>query len=95
MSATSCPVLVRPNQYYCGILLSGQACRLTGEYDENIKPATPGIVESTPGELRAVLDAARADGVALCVVDTRPSAILTSRSIGSGLRTTTIWYHSN
>jgi chromosome partitioning protein len=35
---------------------------------------TPEMVETTPGELRAVLDAARADGVALCVVDTRPSA---------------------
>jgi len=36
--------------------------------------ATPELVESTPGELRAVLDAARADGVDLVVVDTRPSA---------------------
>lgn len=35
---------------------------------------TPEMVETTPGELRAVLDAARADGVDLCVVDTRPSA---------------------
>jgi chromosome partitioning protein len=35
---------------------------------------TPEMVETTPGELRAVLDAARADGVALCVIDTRPSA---------------------
>jgi chromosome partitioning protein len=35
---------------------------------------TPEMVEATPGDLRAVLDAARADGVALCVVDTRPSA---------------------
>lgn len=35
---------------------------------------TPEMVESTPGELRTVLDAARADGVALAVVDTRPSA---------------------
>jgi chromosome partitioning protein len=35
---------------------------------------TPEMVEATPGELRAVLDAARADGVALCVIDTRPSA---------------------
>jgi chromosome partitioning protein len=32
------------------------------------------MVETSPGELRAVLDAARADGVALCVIDTRPSA---------------------
>ena len=35
---------------------------------------TPELVETTPGELRAVLDAARADRVALCVLDTRPSA---------------------
>lgn len=35
---------------------------------------TPEMVETTPGELRAVLDAARADGVDLAVLDTRPSA---------------------
>ncbi|MGE0225601.1 MAG: AAA family ATPase [Acetobacteraceae bacterium] len=35
---------------------------------------TPEMVETTPGELRAVLDAARDDGVDLCVLDTRPSA---------------------
>jgi chromosome partitioning protein len=35
---------------------------------------TPEMVETSPGELHAVLVAARADGVALCVVDTRPSA---------------------
>ncbi len=35
---------------------------------------TPELVEASPSGLRAVLDAARADGVALCVVDTRPSA---------------------
>jgi chromosome partitioning protein len=35
---------------------------------------TPEMVETSPGALRAVLEAARADGVALCVVDTRPSA---------------------
>jgi chromosome partitioning protein len=35
---------------------------------------TPEMVESTPGELPAVLDAARTDGVAFCVIDTRPSA---------------------
>ena len=35
---------------------------------------TPEMVETSPGELRAVLDAARADGVDLCVLDTRPSA---------------------
>jgi chromosome partitioning protein len=35
---------------------------------------TPEMVETTPDELRAVLDAAREDGVPLCVVDTRPSA---------------------
>jgi chromosome partitioning protein len=35
---------------------------------------TPEMVETVPGELHAVLDAARADGVALCVIDTRPSA---------------------
>ncbi len=35
---------------------------------------TPEMVETEPSELQAVLDAARADGVDLCVVDTRPSA---------------------
>jgi chromosome partitioning protein len=35
---------------------------------------TPEMVETVPGELHAVLDAARTDGVAFCVVDTRPSA---------------------
>jgi chromosome partitioning protein len=35
---------------------------------------TPEMVETAPGALRSVLDAARADGVALCVIDTRPSA---------------------
>jgi chromosome partitioning protein len=35
---------------------------------------TPEMVETTPGELRGVLDAAQADGVALCILDTRPSA---------------------
>ncbi len=35
---------------------------------------TPEMVETEPSELQAVLDAARADGVGLCVVDTRPSA---------------------
>jgi chromosome partitioning protein len=35
---------------------------------------TPEMVETEPGELRAVLDAARADGVGMCVIDTRPSA---------------------
>jgi chromosome partitioning protein len=35
---------------------------------------TPELVETSPGELRGVLDAARADGVALCILDTRPSA---------------------
>ena len=35
---------------------------------------TPELVETTPADLRGVLDAARADGVALCVIDTRPSA---------------------
>lgn len=36
--------------------------------------ATPELVEAAPGDLTAVLDAARADGVDLCVLDTRPSA---------------------
>jgi chromosome partitioning protein len=36
--------------------------------------ATPEMVEGTPSDLRSVLDAARADGVDLCVIDTRPSA---------------------
>jgi chromosome partitioning protein len=35
---------------------------------------TPEMVETSPGELHAVLDAARTDGVSLCVIDTRPSA---------------------
>src|SRR3954452_14613860 len=35
---------------------------------------TPEMGEATPGDLRAVLDAARDDGVDLAVVDTRPSA---------------------
>jgi chromosome partitioning protein len=35
---------------------------------------TPEMVETQPSELRGVLEAARADGVSLCVVDTRPSA---------------------
>jgi chromosome partitioning protein len=35
---------------------------------------TPEMVESTPGDLQAVLDAARGDGVDFAVVDTRPSA---------------------
>src|SRR3954470_13066472 len=35
---------------------------------------TPEMVEATPGDLRAVLDAARDDGVDFAVVDTRPSA---------------------
>jgi chromosome partitioning protein len=35
---------------------------------------TPELVETSPAELAAVLDAARSDGVALCVIDTRPSA---------------------
>ena len=32
------------------------------------------MVETTPSEMRTVLEAARADGVDLCVIDTRPSA---------------------
>jgi chromosome partitioning protein len=35
---------------------------------------TPQLVETTPGELRGVLDAAETDGVDLVVIDTRPSA---------------------
>ena len=34
---------------------------------------TPELVETAPDQLRAVVDAARADGVALVIVDTRPS----------------------
>jgi chromosome partitioning protein len=37
---------------------------------------TPQLVETTPTELSDVLDAARADGVNLVVIDTRPSAEL-------------------
>jgi chromosome partitioning protein len=36
--------------------------------------ATPALVETTPGELGNVVEAARADGVDLMVIDTRPSA---------------------
>ena len=36
--------------------------------------STPELVETTPDGLRGVLEAAQADGVGLCVVDTRPSA---------------------
>jgi chromosome partitioning protein len=35
--------------------------------------AAPELVETTPDQLRTVLEAAQADGVALIVVDTRPS----------------------
>src|SRR4051794_41871557 len=35
---------------------------------------TPEMVETTPADLSGVLEAARSDGVALCVIDTRPSA---------------------
>jgi chromosome partitioning protein len=35
---------------------------------------TPEMVESTPADLQAVLDAAKGDGVDFAVVDTRPSA---------------------
>jgi chromosome partitioning protein len=34
---------------------------------------TPELVETTPDQLRTVVEAAQADGVALVVVDTRPS----------------------
>jgi chromosome partitioning protein len=34
---------------------------------------TPALVETQPAELRAILDAAQADGVDLVIVDTRPS----------------------
>jgi len=36
-------------------------------------PDTPELVETEPGKLADVIEAARADGVALVVVDTRPS----------------------
>lgn len=36
--------------------------------------ATPELVQAAPGDLSAVLNAARDDGVDLCVLDTRPSA---------------------
>jgi len=35
---------------------------------------TPALVETQPAELRGILDAARADGIDLVVIDTRPSA---------------------
>lgn len=48
--------------------------RSAAEWWETRAAGTPEMVETAPGELRQVLDAARADGVALCVIDTRPSA---------------------
>jgi chromosome partitioning protein len=44
-----------------------------GWWDLRPEP-TPELVEATPGALRGVLEAAQADGVSLCVIDTRPSA---------------------
>lgn len=41
---------------------------------ETREAETPEMVETAPSELHTVLAAAREDGVALCVVDTRPSA---------------------
>jgi chromosome partitioning protein len=48
--------------------------RSAAEWWETRLAETPEMVETTPSELRAVLEAARADGVAFSVVDTRPSA---------------------
>ena len=48
--------------------------RSTAGWWETRQAETPEMVETVPGDLRSVLEAARADGVALCVVDTRPSA---------------------
>jgi chromosome partitioning protein len=44
---------------------------------------TPQLVETAPGELRSVLDAARAAGVDLVVVDTRPSAELDAAHVAA------------
>jgi chromosome partitioning protein len=48
--------------------------RSTAGWWETREAETPEMVETGPGELRAVLKAAQSDGVDLCVVDTRPSA---------------------
>jgi chromosome partitioning protein len=56
------------------VLIDLDPQRSTAGWWETRAADTPELVESTPGELRDVLDAARADGVALSVVDTRPSA---------------------
>lgn len=48
--------------------------RSTAGWWETRSAETPEMVETAPGELRTVLEAAQADGVDLCVVDTRPSA---------------------
>ena len=56
------------------VLLDVDPQRSTAGWWETRTAETPELVETTPGELRDVLEAARADGVALSVIDTRPSA---------------------
>jgi chromosome partitioning protein len=56
------------------VLIDLDPQRSTAGWWETRTADTPELVETTPADLRAVLDAARADGVALAVVDTRPSA---------------------
>lgn len=56
------------------VILDLDPQRSTAGWWETRSAETPEMVETVPGDLRSVLEAARADGVALCVVDTRPSA---------------------
>lgn len=56
------------------VILDLDPQRSTAGWWETRTAETPEMVETVPGDLRAVLEAARADGVALCLVDTRPSA---------------------
>jgi chromosome partitioning protein len=56
------------------VLIDLDPQRSTAGWWETRASETPEMVETVPGELRTVLEAAQADGVDLCVLDTRPSA---------------------
>lgn len=56
------------------VILDLDPQRSTAGWWETRTVETPEMVETVPGDLRSVLEAARTDGVALSVVDTRPSA---------------------
>src|SRR3954471_17113881 len=56
-----------------GVLLDLDPQRSAADWWRARKAETPQLVEADPGSLRSVLDAARADGVKLAVIDTRPS----------------------